>query len=144
MVMPHSRLSSPPILLLKEGDHDQHHSALEKWRIVASTLLVLRRRGAMVATLILRSSAFLLLITWMVWPGSPLSSFQRRGGKVVMPHSVMAKPNLLLKGRRQASYGLLILRERGHGCHLMAFLFLKGGWKVTMTNIVLLLSSRGL
>ena len=25
-----------------EGDHDQYHSALEKWRIVASTLLALR------------------------------------------------------------------------------------------------------
>ena len=52
-----------------EGDHDQYHSALEKWRIVTSTLLVLRKRGAMVATLILLSSTLLLLITRMVWSG---------------------------------------------------------------------------
>ena len=68
-------------------------------------LLVLRQRGAMVATLIPLSSTLLLLITRMVWSGSPPSAVQRGGGKVVMPPfpSAMAKPILLLKGRRQAS-----------------------------------------
>ena len=56
-------------------------------------LLVLRQRGAMVAILILLSSTLLLLITRMVWSGSPSSSFQRGGGEVVMPHSLLSWPS---------------------------------------------------